>query len=183
MAWMKLFLMLFKCGNYSSIVMVLGKSDYRRKEFCLLCSKAEDTDNINGVGILYFNDFCLNTLRICEKGSNTSGCSISIDTYGESGSSILVNSNLDRRIAEVTLSFGKESQPLQSKMERFLCADCCKEIERENMYDVAFIDCQTKEIFPIEENIVEFYIGDYAIHRLNDSDDDYKYLIFFAPEQ
>lgn len=65
---------------------------------------------------------------------------------------------------------------------RFLCADCCKQIEQKNKYDVAFIDYQTKEIFPVKESTIEFYIGDYAIHKLN-SGDDLEYLIFYAPEQ
>lgn len=48
---------------------------------------------------------------------------------------------------------------------------------------VAFIDCRTREIYPIEEDIVEFYIGDYAIHRLDSDGNSYRYLIFFAPER
>lgn len=172
----------------SSIVMVLGRNDHRQKGYCHLCSKPDDANtsidsNADGIGILDFNDFCINTLRICEKNSDLSGYASNIDTCGKTGSTILINSNLDRRIAEVTISIRKGSRPLQKKMARFLCADCCKKIEQENMYDVAFIDCRTKEIFPIKKNVVEFYIGDYAIHRLNDGDSSYSYLIFFAPEQ
>ena len=75
------------------------------------------------------------------------------------------------------------SHSLVILLSRFLCDDCCEKIKRENLYDVAFIDCRTLEIYPIEKNTVEFYIGDYAVHRLNSDGYSYSYLVFFAPER
>ena len=68
----------------------------------------------------------------------------------------------------------------QRKWHNFYAPTAVNRIEQENKYDATFIDYQTREIFPIKENTIEFYIGDYAIHRLN-AEDGLEYLIFYAP--
>lgn len=174
--------------SFSTMVMALSCGGSCKKSGCRLCGISDDTSismdsTSNGVGIVNFNDFSINTLRICDQETDASGYAINIDSSRGSESSIQIDSNLDRRIAEVTISIQKGSRPFYEKMSRFLCDDCCKIIKRENLYDVAFIDCRTRKIYPIEDDTVEFYIGDYAIHRLNSDDDSYSYLIFFAPER
>lgn len=150
--WTALVLSAVALLGISSVVMALGSDDYIQKERCHLCGRLEDanisTDSSeNGIGILNFNDFSINTLRICDEAPNrSSGYASNINTYGETGSTILINSNLDRRIAEVTIATRKGSRPSQKKMQGFLCADCCKKIRQENVFDVAFINCLTKEI-------------------------------------
>ena len=172
-----------------SAALALNRTDYRPQEECSLCGKTENSiltlyNKVNGVGILNFNDFTISTLRICNEEPNLSmsGSSHTTNASGEDGSIISIDSNIDRRIADVTISTRDGSSPHPKEMARFLCADCCKQIEQENTYDVAFIDYKTKEVFPIKENTIEFYIGDYAIHRLN-AEDGLEYLIFYAPEQ
>lgn len=172
-----------------SAALALNRTDYRPQEECSLCGKTENSiltlyNKVNGVGILNFNDFTISTLRICNEEPNLSmsGSSHTTNISGENGSIISIDSNSSRRIADITISLRDRSKPRPKDMARFLCADCCKQIEQENIYDVAFIDYKTKEIFPIKENTIEFYIGDYAIHRLN-AKNDLEYLIFYAPEQ
>ena len=152
--------------SFSTMVMALSCSGSCKKDRCLLCGIPDDSAP-DGVGILNFNDFSINTLRICGQGPAASGYASNMDSPNGSGSAVRIDSNLDRRIAEVTISIRKGSRPLYKKMSRFLCDDCCEKIIREDLYDVAFIDCRTREIYPIEEDIVEFYIGDYAVHRLD----------------
>ncbi len=175
--------------SIGSATLALNKADYRPQEECSLCGKAENSiltlyNKVNGVGILNFNDFTISTLRICNEEPNLSmsGSSHTTNASGEDGSIISIASNIDRRIADVTISTRDGSRPHPKEMARFLCADCCQQIEQENKYDAAFIDYQTKEIFPIKENTIEFYIVDYAIHRLN-AEDGLEYLVFYAPEQ
>lgn len=172
-----------------SAALALNRTDYRPQEECSLCGKAENSiltlySKVNGVGLLNFNDFTISTLRICneEPDMSMSGSSHTMNVSGENGSIISIDSNLNRRIADVTISLRDGSRPDQKEMARFLCSNCCKRIEQENKYDVAFLDYQTNEIVPIEENLIEFYINDYAIHRLN-SEDELEYLVFYAPEQ
>lgn len=173
--------------SFSTMVMALSCGGSCKKSGCRLCGIPDTSISIdstsNGIGIVNFNDFSINTLRICEQEPDASGYASNMDSPRGSGSSIRINSNLDRRIAEVTISIRKGSRPSYEKMSRFLCNDCCEKIKRENLYDVAFIDCWTREIYPIEKDTVEFYIGDYAIHRLNSDGDSYSYLAFFAPER
>lgn len=172
-----------------SVALALNRTDYRPLEECSLCGKAENSiltlySKINGVGILNFNDFTISTLRICNEEPNLSmsGSSHTTNISGENGSIVSIDSNSSRRIADITISLRDGSKPHPKDMARFLCANCCKQIEQENTYDVAFIDYKTKEIFPIKENTIEFYIGDYVIHKLN-TENDLEYLIFYAPEQ
>lgn len=172
-----------------SAALALNRTDYRPQEECSLCEKAESSiltlySKVNGVGLINFNDFTISTLRICneEADMSMSGSSHTTNISGENGSVISIDSNIDRRIADVTISTRNGSKPHPKDMARFLCADCCKQIEQENIYDVAFIDYQTREIFPIKENTIEFYIGDYAIHKLY-TEDSLEYLVFYAPEQ
>lgn len=172
-----------------SVALALNRTDYRPQEECFLCGKAENSiltlySKVNGVGLINFNDFTISTLRICNEEPNLSmsGSFHTTNISGENGSVISIDSNIDRRIADVTIFTRNGSKPHPKDMARFLCADCCKQIEQENTYDVAFIDYKTREIFPIKANTIEFYIGDYAIHKLN-TENDLEYLIFYAPEQ
>lgn len=187
--WTALVLSAAALLGISSIVMAMASDGCIQKGRCRLCSDLRNasvsTDNSStGIGILNFNNFSINTLRICDESPNrSSGYDSNINTYGETGSTVLINSNLDRRIAEITIAIRKGSKPSQKKMQGFLCADCCKKIRQENVFDIAFINCLTKEIFPIDKNTIEFYIGDYAIHRLSNAKEELRYLIFFAPEQ
>lgn len=173
--------------SIGSVAMALNRTEYRQQEDCFLCIRRKGQSKSlynDGVGILNLNDFSISTLRICNEEPNMSmsGSSHTTNANGENGSIISIDSNLSRRIADVTITLREESKPNPKDMARFLCADCCKQIEQENKYDVAFFDYQTKEIFPVKESTIEFYIGDYAIHKLN-SGDDLEYLIFYAPEQ
>lgn len=185
--WIILFI--FAVIGIGSAAMAQDRTYYRQQEDCYLCSKQESPiaslySNVSGIGLLNFNDFTISTLRICNKETDmpTSDFSTTINSGGEDGSTIFINSNLNRRIADVTISLRDGSRPDQKEIARFLCSNCCKRIEQENKYDVAFLDYQTNEIVSIEENLIEFYINDYAIHRLN-PEDELEYLVFYAPEQ
>ena len=94
-----------------SAALALNRTDYRPLEECSLCRKAENSiltlySKVNGVGILNFNDFTISTLRICNKEPNLSmsGSSHITNASGEDGSIISIDSNIDRRIADVTIS-------------------------------------------------------------------------------
>lgn len=180
---------IFAIFGIGSAALALNRPDYPPQEECFLCGNTKNSilnlyNNVNGVGILNFNNFTVSTLRLCneEHVISISGSSHTTNVSGKGGSIVSIDSNSSRRIADVTISIRDGSRPHLKEMARFLCADCCKQIKQENTYDVAFIDYQTKELFPIKENIVEFYINDYAIHRLNIADD-LEYLVFYAPEQ
>ena len=180
---------IFAIFGIGSAALALNRPDYPPQEECSLCGNTKNSilnlyNNVNDVGILNFNNFTVSTLRLCndEHVISISGSSHTTNVSGEGGSIVSIDSNSSRRIADVTISIRDGSRPHPKEMARFLCADCCKQIQQENTYDVAFIDYQTKELFPIKENVVEFYINDYAIHRLN-IEDDLEYLVFYAPEQ
>lgn len=163
--------------SISSIALALNKTDYRQQEDCFLCSRKEHPEKSlynSGIGIINLNDFSLSTLRICNEESDmrTSGSSHTTNTSGENGSIISIDSNLSRRIADVTITFRDGSKPNGKEMARFLCAECCKQLLEENTFDVAFMNYQTKEILPIEKNMIARYVDDYAIYKLDTGDKD-----------
>ena len=51
---------------------------------------------------------------------------------------------------------------------------------------MSFIDLATKEIIPLEDDRVQFFVGDYAVHKVSgtmkEQDKTLEYLVFFAPE-
>lgn len=167
-----------------SVAVALNKTDYRPQEECSLCSGKSILSlykDVNGIGVLNFNNFTVYTLRICDEESNMSGSSSTVNSSGEFRSVVSIDSNIDRRIADVEISLRKDSRPDRKEMAEFLCVDCCKRIEDENQYDIGFIDYQTWEIHPIQENSIEFYMGDYAIHKIKADEESLEYLVFYAP--
>lgn len=110
-----------------------------------------------------------------------SGSSNTINIGGVSGSIVSITSNIDRRIADVKITIREGSKPNRKEMAKFLFMDCCKQIEQNNQYDVGFIDYQTHEIRPVKENTIEFYMEDYAIHKVRADGEVLEYLVFYAP--
>lgn len=176
----------FAMAGVGSVTMAVNQVDYRSQEECSLCSDKSILSlykDINGIGVLNFNNFTVSTLRICNEEANMSGSSRTVNTGGESGSIVSIDSNTDRRIADVDISLREGSRPDCEEMAGFLCMDCCRRIEQDNQYDVGFIDYQTWEIHPLQENSIEFYMGDYAVHKLKADEDALEYLVFYAPIQ
>lgn len=177
-------LSVFAVTGVGSVALALNKVDYRQQEDCFLCSGKSILSlykDVNGIGVLNFNNFTVCTLRICDEEANMSGSSHTVNTSGELGSVVSIDSNIDRRIADVEISLREGSKPVRKEMAEFLCIDCCKQIEENNQYDVGFIDYQTWEIHPVKENTIEFYMGDYAIHKIKADEESLEYLVFYAP--
>lgn len=177
-------LSVFALVGVGSVTMAINKVDYRTQKDCSLCGGKTILSlykDVNGVGMLNFNDFTVNTLRICNEEANMSGSSSTVNSSGELGSVVSIDSNIDRRIAHVEISLREGSKPNRREMAEFLCIDCCKRIEEENKYDVGFIDYQTREVCPVKENSIEFYMGDYAIHKIKADEESLGYLVFYAP--
>lgn len=177
-------LFVFAVTGVGTVSVALNKTAYRPQEDCSLCggkSILSLYNDVNGIGVLNFNDFTVYTLRICNEEPNMSGSPSTINSSGESGSVVSIDSNIDRRIAEVEISLRENSKPNHKEMAEFLCVDCCKRIEDENQYDIGFIDYQIREIHPIQENSIEFYMGDYAIHKIKADEESLEYLVFYAP--
>lgn len=130
-----LILCIFIATGISSAALALNRFDYRQQEECSLCGNESGSilalySDTNGVGLLNFNNFTVNTLRICneEPDMPMSGSSHTTNTSGKNGSIISIDSNLNRRIAKVTISLREESKPNLKKMAQFLCYDYCKRI-------------------------------------------------------
>lgn len=163
---------------------------YVEQKDCFLCGDTDETilalyDDVNGLGMLSFNNFNVATLRICNEdpGIEMNGHQSTINSNGEDGSIIQIDSFVERRFAEVSVSFRENSKPDIERMSQFLCEDCTKSIAENNKYDVGFIDFQTREITPIEDNVRQFYIGDYVVYGLDANEEESDYLIFYAPDQ
>ena len=48
-----------------------------------------------------------------------------------------------------------------------MCEECANSILENNTYDMSFIDLATKEIIPLEDDRVQFFVGDYAVHKVS----------------
>ena len=52
---------------------------------------------------------------------------------------------------------------------------------------MSFVDLSTREIIPLVDNMVEFFVGDYAVHKVSGGNEEQgktlEYLIFYAPEK
>lgn len=107
--------------SFSTMAMTLSCSGSCKKDRCLLCGIPDVSVSMDsapdGVGILNFNDFSINTLRICRQEPDASGYASNMDSPKGSGSAVRIDSNLDRRIAEVTISIRKGSRPLYKKCQ------------------------------------------------------------------
>lgn len=177
------------CGTIV-VTNAVNQTKYREQRDCFLCGDTDETilalyDNVNGLGMLSFNNFNIATLRICNEDPDIDmyGHQSTTNSNGEGGSIIQIDSFVERRFAEVAVHFRENSKPDMERMSQFLCEDCAKNIAENNKYDVGFIDYQTREITPIEDNIRQFYIGDYVVYGLDSNEEESDYLIFYAPDQ
>ena len=64
------------------------------------------------------------TLRICDEEANMSGSSHTVNTSGELGSVVSIDSNIDRRIADVEISLREGSNFIQSQCYRANSRHC-----------------------------------------------------------
>lgn len=180
-------------GIYLTTIVIntIAPINYKEQKDCFLCGDSDETilslyDDIRGIGVLGFNNFNLSTLRICNEDPDllyTSGQQSTINANGENGSVIQIDSFVERRYAEVMISFRENSKPDLKRMARFLCENCANDIVENNKYDVGFIDYQTREIIPIKNEGRRFYVGSYVIYKVYANDEEFVCLIFYAPDQ
>lgn len=119
---------IFAIFGIGSAALALNRPDYPPQEECSLCGNTKNSilnlyNNVNGVGILNFNNFTVSTLRLCndEHVISISGSSHTTNVSGEGGSIVSIDSNSSRRIADVTISIRDGSRPHLKEMARFLC--------------------------------------------------------------
>ena len=170
------------------VVLAQSQTIYRSKEECFLCGDSSNSildlyDEVDGIGVLCFNNFMVSTLGVCEEEPGRSGSNTTINSSGDSGSIIKVDANINRRFAEVDISLRENSRPDEKRMSEVMCKSCAESILQNNKYDVAFIDYRPREVIPIDETMHVYCRGDYVIYGVSSSEDSIKYLVFYAPEQ
>lgn len=160
--------------------------EYQKQEDCFLCSD-EDRSLFSlyneGIGVLNLNNLEIYTL-LPEEGST--GSNSSINSNGENKTTVEIDKNNARSITDVTFRLNKGSKADAAEMGEIMCEDCVNSILKNNTYDMSFVDLSTREIIPLVDNMVEFFVGDYAIHKISgtmkEQDKTLEYLVFFAPE-
>ena len=153
---------------------------YQKQEDCFLCSD-EDRSLFSlydeGIGVLNLNRLEIYPLLSDDDGS---GSGSTINTNGE------IDRNNTRRITDVTFRLKVDSKPDAAEMGEIMCEDCVNSILENNTYDMSFVDLSTREIIPLEDNMVQFFVGDYAVHKVSGTDEEQgktlEYLVFFAPK-
>lgn len=159
---------------------------YQKKEECFMCGN-EDRSLFSlyneGIGILNLNRLEIYPLLLED---DDSGSSSTINTNGENKTIVEIDRNNTRKITDVTFRLKKDSRPDAAEMGEIMCEDCVNSILKNNTYDMSFVDLSTREIIPLVDNMVEFFVGDYAIHKISgtmkEQDKTLEYLVFFAPE-
>lgn len=136
-----------------------------------------------GIGVLNLNNLEIYTL-LPEEGST--GSNSSINSNGENKTTVEIDKNNARSITDITFRLNKGSKANAAEMGAIMCEDCVNSILKNNTYDMSFVDLSTREIIPLVDNMVEFFVGDYAIHKISgtmkEQDKTLEYLVFFAPE-
>lgn len=137
-----------------------------------------------GIGVLNLNNLEIYTL-LPEEGST--GSNSSINSNGENKTTVEIDKNNTRKITDVTFRLKKDSRPDAAEMSSVMCEECANSILENNTYDMSFIDLSTREIIPLVDNMVEFFVGDYAVHKVSGGNEEQgktlEYLIFYAPEK
>lgn len=157
---------------------------YQKKEECFLCGN-EDRSLFSlykeGIGVLNLNNLEIYTLLPGEEGSGST-----INSNGENKTTVEIDRNNTRRITDVTFRLQKGSQADAEEMGEIMCEDCVTSILKDNTYDMSFVDLSTREIIPLEDNMVQFFVGDYAVHKVSGGNEEQgktlEYLVFYAPE-
>lgn len=159
---------------------------YQKQEDCFLCANEDRTLFSlyeEGIGVLNLNNLEIYTLM---PEDNSTGSSSSINSNGEDRTVVEIDKNNSRRITDVTFRLHKDSKVDAEEMGKIMCEDCVNSILKDNTYDMSFFDFSTKEIIPLEDNRVQFFVGDYAVHRVSEDakgqDKTLEYLVFYAPE-
>ena len=161
--------------------------EYQKQEDCFLCSD-EDRSLFSlydeGIGVLNLNRIEIYPL-ISEDDDSGSGSTI--NTNGENKTVVEIDRNNTRKITDVTFRLKKDSRPDAAEMGEIMCEDCVNSILENNIYDMSFVDLSTREIIPLVDNMVEFFVGDYAVHKVSGGNEEQgktlEYLIFYAPEK
>jgi len=133
----------------------------------------------DSIGLIYLNDMTIDDLKI---GSNTVDegyTSISMNSTSE-GDTYRIISTPMRRMSEIAIDLGEINNASIERMARFLCKDYMKKIVKENKYEFAFANFQTKEIIPISEDIKAFFIKDYYVH-FEWKEDEVDILVMYIP--
>ena len=159
---------------------------YQKKEECFMCGN-EDRSLFSlyneGIGILNLNRLEIYPLL---SEDDDSGSSSTINTNGENKTIVEIDRNNTRKITDVTFRLKKDSRPDAAEMSSVMCEECANSILENNTYDMSFIDLATKEIIPLEDDRVQFFVGDYAVHKVSgtmkEQDKTLEYLVFFAQE-
>lgn len=159
---------------------------YQKQEDCFLCSN-EDKSLFSlydeGIGVLNLNGLEIYPLL---SDDDDSGSGSAINSNGENKTVVEIDRNNTRRITDVTFRLKKDSKPDAAEMSKIMCKDCVNSILENNTYDMSFVDLATREIIPLEDNMVQFFVGDYAVHKVSGTDEEQgktlEYLVFFAPE-
>ena len=158
---------------------------YQKQEDCFLCSD-EDRSLFSlydeGIGVLNLNRLEIYPLL----SDDDSGSGSTINTNGKNKTVVEIDRNNARRITNVTFRLKEDSKPDAAEMGEIMCEDCVNSILENNTYDMSFVDLSTREIIPLEDNMVQFFVGDYAVHKVSGTDEEQgktlEYLVFFAPE-
>lgn len=159
--------------------------EYQKQEDCFLCGN-EDRSLFSlydeGIGVLNLNRLEIYPLL----SDDDSGSGSTINTNGKNKTVVEIDRNNARRITNVTFRLKVDSKPDAAEMGEIMCEDCVNSILENNTYDMSFIDLSTREIIPLEDNMVQFFVGDYAVHKVSGTDEEQgktlEYLVFFAPE-
>ena len=160
---------------------------YQKQEDCFMCGN-EDRSLFSlyneGIGVLNLNNLEIYTL-LPEEGST--GSNSSINSNGENKTTVEIDKNNARSITDVTFRLNKGSKADAAEMSSVMCEECANSTLENNTYDMSFIDLATKEIIPLEDDRVQFFVGDYAVHKVSGGNEEQgktlEYLIFYAPEK
>lgn len=108
---------------------------------------------------------------------------------GEHASAVSISSGGTRRIGHVTVLPREGSNMELKQTKKHLCSSCINRVfdiykDRlgEDILDTVFVDFTDREIYPIDQSYVAYFIRDYYLH-FDFSSDRVEVLIFYAPEE
>jgi len=140
----------------------------------------------NSIGLINLNSWEVYDLELDIGEEYSEDCtSIQIVNIGNHSTTIQLIKPSAYNMCQINLS-NLESARVED-MNKMLCESCIREIVEEADYDLAFIDFTTKELKPIQKNVVGTTISDYYIHldpiKENGSISAIEILIFYLPKK
>lgn len=173
------------------------------KDECGVCGRRSDSlmpyyHKFDSVGILFLNTGDIGDTRVrtyTDDGTEIfrSGHSTLLTNHSESGYRYSVDSNSDRGIATMDITYDSTVKPDFDFISNWMCQDCIDlladaweeemlwtDCSKDELLPFVFIDFQTYEMQSLGSYIRSFTIRDYYV-RVDHAEEEIELLVFYAP--